>query len=81
MPISLAQVSDRLQAAWAAVNLGELSYMHEGHQTVFQTLDGFQRHIEWLMGLEKKLQEEADALAGTATAGGGALLTRFVEES
>ncbi len=72
MAITLAQVQTQLAAAWAAINVGELSYSHDGQQTQFHSLDAMQRHIDWLRGLERELIAEAnDNVAAVAV--------RFVE--
>lgn len=72
MAITLEQVQTQLAAAWAAMNVGELSYQHDGHQTVFHSLDAMQRHIDWLRGLERELLAEASEYGGSA-------VVRFVE--
>ena len=77
MALTLAQIDALLDAAYAAINVGELSFTGPGgRQTVFHSLDTFQRWIDWLEGKRQKLQDEADAASGAA---GGAILTRFVE--
>lgn len=75
MALTLAQIQERLQAAWEAISLGELSYTVAGRATTFHSLDAFQRHIDWLRGLEREAIEEAAALSGT----GGAPVVTFQE--
>ena len=73
MAITLEQVQAQLQAAWAAINVGELSYEHQGHQVTFHSLDALQRHIDWLRLLERELVAET-----SSTGAGSAAVVRFV---
>jgi len=72
MAITLSQVRERLQAAWNAVALGELSYSHNNHATTFHTLSEMQKHIDWLRGLERELEADDESVGGSA-------VVRFVE--
>ena len=62
--ITLAQVDARINAAWEAVNLGELSYTVHGRELTFHSLDVFQRHINWLLELRQSLSAQAEIAAG-----------------
>jgi len=75
MALTAAQVNTRIDAAWEAVNLGELSYTVNGRTLQYHSLNAFQKHIDWLRDLYADLTEEAAIDAG----GGGAPLVSFQE--
>ena len=76
MAITLAQVEAALDAAWEAVNLGELSFSVPGGRTVtFHSLTEFQQHIDWLEAKHNRLTHQASIDAG----GGGAPVVAYEE--
>ncbi len=65
MALTLSQVQTQLQAAWDAINAGELSFTVQGRTTQYHSLGEMQRHIDWLEGKERDLIKAASAAAGT----------------
>lgn len=74
--ITLAQLDAKIDAAWDAINVGELSYAVPGGRTVqFHTLESFQQHIDWLQVQYNRLSEQASIDAGD----GGAPVVAYGE--
>jgi len=83
MPMTLAQIDVLLEAAYAAINVGELSFTAPGgRETTFHSLDAFQRWIDWLEGRRKEVLALPASEGGATVSGAdGAARVRFVEAS
>ncbi len=76
MPMSLVQIDAQLEAAYDAINVGELSFAGPGGRAVtFHSLDSMTRYITWLDGQRANVV----ASAAVASGGGGAMVVHFVE--
>ncbi len=66
MAVTASQIDTQIDAAWAAMQVNELSYTVQGRTVLFRTLDEMSRHIEWLMSLQNKVAMQALIDAGSA---------------
>jgi len=77
--MSLEQIDALLTAAYAAINVGELSFaVPNGRTVTFHSLDALTRYIDWL---ERKRREAVDQAAAAASNSGYAPKVRFQEVS
>ena len=78
MPLKLAEIDELLAAAYAAINVGELSFTAAGgRQVAFHSLDAFTRYIDWLERGRAQVVGEAAAASGDPAS--AAPVVRFQE--